>query len=426
MIRTLLLPIALLCCTVLSAQTYFYMDEIVVDPQPATTADDISINLIGNLSGGGAYIVAASAQVTGTVVTVNIVAADVGGITVLVPHTETVALGQLPAGQYTIVINGPNVADFAPSPQHLFEVVGGGPTACDSLQIASVHWQAFSDTAIVVHVFNTSTTLFDYPNFILFDENGDTLAVETVNFFGIAGESYHILRLHPNGTVPNAPYYGTLQLWTGFTTDLACEWLLFIDLCPPGECATLMPTVTNIGGGISIGTYNWSIFDEDFNLAATGSFEMTDVMQYDNDTICLPPGNYSMTCDVAQPPIGGGQPWFSVATEGWISGPSQPVSLSLPVPMPFAFYEPCADATNNIAEATAAGITVQHMGDALLVQRADGAAIGALQLLDAQGRTMLSAFATANSTTLHTNGFASGVYLLRTIDGILRVMIARQ
>ena len=205
MIRSILLPLVLLCHLLVSAQTYFYIDEIVVQPQPANTADNISIDLVGNLSSGGAYIVSASAQVSGSVVTVNIVAADPGGITVLVPHTETIAVGQLPAGTYTIVFNAVNVADFAPSPQHQFVVGAGGPTACDSLQIASVRWQAFTDTVIVVHVFNNSSTLFDYPNFVLFDENGDTLAVETVNFFGIANESYHILQVHQVVPCPAPP-----------------------------------------------------------------------------------------------------------------------------------------------------------------------------------------------------------------------------
>ena len=421
MIRSILLPLVLLCHLLVSAQTYFYIDEIVVQPQPATTADNISINLVGNLSSGGAYIVSASAQVSGSVVTVNIVAADPGGITVLVPHTETIALGQLPAGTYTIVFNAVNVADFAPSPQHQFVVGAGGATDCDSLQIASVRWQAFTDTVIVVHVFNNSSTLFDYPNFVLFDENGDTLAVETVNFFGIANESYHILQVHPGGTVPNAPYYGTLHLWTGFTTEFQCAWDLFIDLCPPGECATLIPTINNFGGALAIGTYSYGIFDEDFNNVATGTFEMTDVMQYDSDTICLPPGNYSMACYADQPPTGG-QPSYSVATEGWISGPSQPVSFDLPVLMPFSFYEPCADGTNGIREVAYNSLSAYQDGHLLHV-RGLAAALGEFLLLDTHGRILISGSSTQDIAIIDIGALATGVYLVRVGSMVTRVVI---
>ncbi len=84
------------------------------------------------------------------------------------------------------------------------------PTACDSLIIDHVQWSAFSDTAVQVHVFNNSTTLFDYPGFVLL-QGTDSLARETVNYFGIAGESYHTLALVDGATVPTSPFQGQLH-----------------------------------------------------------------------------------------------------------------------------------------------------------------------------------------------------------------------
>lgn len=421
MLRSILAHIALVLGTTLCAQTYFYIDEIEVIPAAPTTADEIAIALHGNLSSSGAYVASASADVVGSVVTISIVAADPGGLAVLVPHIDTVAVGQLPAGTYSIVFNALNVADFAPSPQHQFVVVGAG-SPCDSVQIESVRLHAFTDTAIVVHVFNNSSLLFDYPNFVLFDEDGDTLAVETVNFFGIAGESWHILNVHPGATIPNTPYYGALHLWTGFTTELACEWLPFIDLCPPEPCATLIPTVQNTGGALAIGSYSWSIFDEDFAVVANGTFTMTDVMQYDADTICLAPGQYQMACYGQQPPTGGA-PVFNVSTVGWVAGPSQAVSFDLPALMPFSFYLPCADGTNGIAEVSQPGVAVRMVGSDLVLRRLDGLPLGDVGLWDAQGRMVQQASSSTSEVTLGMGAEARGLYLLRTGDEVRRVIL---
>ncbi|MBK9758733.1 MAG: hypothetical protein IPO90_01870 [Flavobacteriales bacterium] len=119
-----------------------------------------------------------------------------------------------------------NVGDFAPQPQHQFVVSDFG-AACDSLALVSIQWHAFSENEIVVHVQNNNfNQLFDYPNFILFDANNDTLAVETVNFFGIAGDSWHMLQVNEGAIIPDGQFTGMLELWTLGTTVLACEWTL--------------------------------------------------------------------------------------------------------------------------------------------------------------------------------------------------------
>ncbi|MEI2825911.1 MAG: hypothetical protein V9F04_05505 [Dermatophilaceae bacterium] len=122
-------------------------------------------------------------------------------ITVLIPHMETIPIGQLAAGNYTIQLGGTGMGDFAPTPEHQFTVTGTG--ACDSLLINSISWDPFGDTAIVLSASNNSATLFDYPGFILFDDQGDTLAKETVNYFGISqGPQTHYLIVQPGATIP--------------------------------------------------------------------------------------------------------------------------------------------------------------------------------------------------------------------------------
>lgn len=420
--RTAVLSLLVACATSLPAQTYYYIDAIEVQPEQPTTADDISINLVGGLSSSGAYVASSSASVAGNIVTISIVAADPGGLAVIVPHTETVSVGQLPAGTYTIDFNAVNSGDFAPEPQHTFVVGGGGGSSCDSLEIISVQYGAFSDTALVVHLYNGSTNIFSYPNFILLDADGDTLAAETTSSFGFVGESWHILTIHDGALLPTGPFEGTLQLWTLFTTELACEWNTTFDLCPPPPCSDLVPTLQNFGGGLVIGLFNWSITDTDAMVVASGQFQMTDTAQYDTSHVCLPPGTYSMTVTPLGDPTGG-QPVFNVATEGFISGPSQAVTWIPPLPMPFSFYAPCADISEGLSEPAAGSIIARPFGDAVRVWRTDGDAIGPVSLFDAQGRLVARDSTSSSELILPLAGGTSGPLILRTAQGPVRMMM---
>lgn len=415
--------LTLLLCAVLlgsaRAQTYFYIDEIGVQPSPTSDQDNISIALTGGLSSTGAYVVSASASVAGSVVTISIAAADDGGLTVIVPHTEVVPIGQLDAGDYIIVIDGQNVGDFASGPQHQFTVSGGG-SPCDSLELVSVRWHAFSDTALVVHVINGNTIgeLFDYPNFILFDASGDTLAKETVNFFGIGGESYHTMRIMDGVEVPVNAFSATLELWTGFTTSLACTWELEVDLCPPTECGSFIPTLGNYGGALVLGTFNWEVTDEE-GTVAMGQFQMTEVEQYASSTLCLPPGEYQMLVSPNGPPTGGA-PMFFVTNESGSSTQLWPVVWSLPVALPVQFFVPCIDGTNEVRETGISPLRASSNSEGLLLERSDGLAIGPVQLFDAQGRLVYQTNALTHRVSLPLA--TGGIHLLRTSDTVLKVV----
>ena len=418
--RTPLLSLLLACFTSVSAQTYFYIDAIQVQPTVPNTTDPVSLDLIGGLSSTGAYVVSASADVLGQVVTINIQAADPGGFTVIVSHTETVELGLLPAGTYTIEFNAVNVGDFAPDPQHTFTVEGGS-SVCDSLMIDHVQWRAFDGPAIVVHALNTNTQeLFDYPNFILLDANGDTIAIEAVELFGIAADSYHTLALVDGVAPPIGPFLGTLQLWTGFTTELACEWTATFDLCPPAPCAPVFATLNNLGNALAIGTFQWTIYDDEQNIAASGQFELTDTVQYDEVGTCLPPGEYTMVTTPDQEPTGG-QVYYGVLANGFYSGPNQALVQPPLPPMPFTFYQECIEGGNSIPEAAPSMFTAQCIDDRLHIQRLDGGSIGAVQVFDVQGRILIQGSSTGSMLTLPVPD-ATGVLLLRTEHGALRVM----
>ena len=71
----------------------------------------------------------------------------------------------------------------------LTSLVAFGQDPCDDLLITSVQYSPFTDTVIVVQVENNSSSGFQYPGFVLISTNGDTVAKEQVDLFGIGQES---------------------------------------------------------------------------------------------------------------------------------------------------------------------------------------------------------------------------------------------
>ena len=421
MLRNLALLFIAFAIPAAHAQTHFYISEIVVSPADPTTSDNVSIALVGDLSDTGAYIETAVADVGGGQVNITLVALSNGGLTVLVPHTEVLQLGQLPAGEYLIDFTDASTGylDSAPPAQHTFTVSGaGGGTPCDSLVLLDVQWQAFSDTAIMVHVQNFSTTLFDYPNFILFDASGDTLAVETVNFFGIAGDSWHVLRIVDGAIVPEVPFNGRLELWTNFTSAIACTWQNTFELCPPPPCAALRPTVANVSGALVTGAFSWVVFD-DVGIVGNGLFTLDPANQQADTLLCLPPGEYHVNVSPADPGFMGIL-FYYVTAPGGQTTPSMPVTASLPVLLPFTFYGPCLSGSQTIAEQAATPLRTAPIHGGLQVWQDDGGALGPLWLFDVQGRLLFST--TAAADRLFVPVPRAGVYVLRVGDRTVKVV----
>jgi hypothetical protein len=341
----------------------------------------------------------------------------------LVPHTEDIDLGILPAGTYTVTTGGSGIDDLSPVDEHTFTVTGDA-APCDSLVIADVTWSPFIDTALVVHVFNPTTELFDYPGFLLLADNGDTLAQETVNFFGIPMENWHILSVRPGAEIPDGPFSGTLELWTGFFAEFACSWQMDFDLCPPDPCSTLITTIQNSGSGLASGSFTWILSNATAQVAA-GVLTLTDQTQIDSDTLCVPPGNYSLELDPQQPP-NNGQLSFGVSTGLWLlPGPSAPVAWSMPVPLSFAFHAPCIDPFQGVAEHAQGALALVRTGDGALLTRTDGNVLGKIQVYDAQGRSILSAEERTGQHRFSTAVWSPGLYVIRALGTDRQALTAR-
>jgi hypothetical protein len=111
--------------------------------------------------------------------------------------------------------------------------------ACDSLVIECCSFDLTQNTVTLI-ASNYSSYLFDYPGFILYNSDMDTVAIETVNYFGISTEQTHWLTIiHPF----SLPFDGILELYVLFYDSLTCTFEITI----PDTVATALQEIEFTG-----------------------------------------------------------------------------------------------------------------------------------------------------------------------------------
>lgn len=98
---------------------------------------------------------------------------------------------------------------------------------CDSLVINCCAFDSVAVSTITLYASNPSSVLFDYPGFVLFNTTMDTIAKETVVYFGIGtGPQPHTLEIISPLVLP---FTGYLNLYTLFYDTLACSFAFTIE-----------------------------------------------------------------------------------------------------------------------------------------------------------------------------------------------------
>ena len=397
------------------AQTCFYLEQLSVDPASPTPGDVITITVSGNLSNTASQIVSTSFSLSGNTLQIIMNAAFDGiGLDVLVPHEEQILIGNLAAGTYTILVNGTAVADLAPSPQHQFVVSGGTPSDCDSLEIISVHWGVFGTDRLVVTAANGSSDLFDYPGFVMLDMDGDTLAKETVNYFGIGVlPQEHLLEVVDGAVIDSNTLQGQLHLWSGSYAEQECQFEGTWDLCPTTACTVVVPYLVNLGDAIVAAEIPYSVLSADSLPLASGIFQITSLQQSDYETgVCLAPGEYTLQLAPITPV--GGQLYCGMSADMmdfqrvqafYQQGDAENI-------LPFTVYAACIDGSNGVSgRDTPPAMIVTLEGDQLIATAPDGRPIGAYRLIEGLGRIVRTGVGPADRERIPMAGLPHGVYL---------------
>lgn len=288
-------------------------------------------------------------------------------------------------------------------------------TYCDSIEIIDMKYAILSDSHITISVKNTSSNIISYPGFILYDQQGDTIAKETVNYFGIGtAPQSHFLRLKPNMPLTDS-VVGSLQLWSAFYSQLECTYPVSAYLCPADTCTMVYLSFGNFGGAMINDTFNWVLLKEGVQIS-NGAFELNALQQGEEDTVCLSPGDYALI--VQSDFQGGGQPFFGVNDAGFGIG-----SVSRPFHLPadtivFSVYKKCNGIAGGLHEIRPEFvIDLVYINGDWHLHHLKGSAIGEIRVFDLLGRLVLSKTETNSHFVLNKNLLNGGIYIL-TVDNI--------
>ncbi|MCB9185466.1 MAG: hypothetical protein H6601_01815 [Flavobacteriales bacterium] len=239
----------------------------------------------------------------------------------------------------------------------LISTLANAQTVCDSLDFVSIKYSPFTDSIIIVDVENNNPNeIFSYPGFVLLNENGDTLAKESVFYFGIGEESVHSLDVRAGVHDPIDNFTGTLKLYSGFYETFECEWDLDQSLCANAPCDSLVIGFQNWGGALVLGSFAWSVLDSSGTVIESGVLDMTVNEQYWFHGLCLEPGEYSYNLYALGEPSGGG-PTMTVSSSTVYAAPtiSMPFDWFSGNVMEVPFYMHCvsSESPNSISETEA-------------------------------------------------------------------------
>ncbi len=289
---------------------------------------------------------------------------------------------------------------------------------CDSLVIDGIQYNAVDTGIIDVMAHVTNFDCIDYPSFILYDQNGDTLAAEVTDFFclGFGAPQTHRLVIRPGVQLSNVPFDATLELFTGFGDDLVCSWnFQSLALCPLPACIQAEIYLTNTGAPFSFPAY-WWITDDSGTWYDDGHFDMDSVLSTGFDTLCLPPGKYMLSFTPFSPIdtsyIIGITPSYqqSTGTNTHLHPGPGPLDLS------FMWYAQCVDGTNGVPELDHNALQIQQRAGQLEVWTNDGSALGTIELFTLDGRTVRSLTTRDDRSTLPIADLSNQIILLRAMS----------
>ena len=299
----------------------------------------------------------------------------------------------------------------------LANISAKGQGTCADLNITSLTYAAFNDSSIEVIAHTNPGTFFSYPTFALVDASGEALTYENVNFFGITStDQTHSSFLIDGQEMPTSPFTGTLIFTYAGLDDMdTCIYPIDASLCPPAPCSPLSVYFYNTGSGVNA-TFDWTMTEDGGTEVGNGTLTLNTATATDADSLCLPPGNYTLHMEQTSGPAGAYQ--YGVSRwQPFFEGPHSVFFQSQPNDLPFVFYELCLEGTNGIGTLAEQAPSITVADRRLTLTSADGSAIGQVEVLDASGRIIHQARTDENRTTIDLHTQPVGVFVVRTSSG---------
>lgn len=297
--------------------------------------------------------------------------------------------------------------------------VASAQTACDSVEFVSVEYKAVNSQVLEMVVLNESSDPFFYPEFVMYDLNSDTLAIEIpmINWLEPHALQSQFLQVKQGVQLPDGPFDVELELFTEQIPASTCLWDLNVDLCPTGACQLAEFYVINTDDTLEVFDLDWAVKDMDNNQLANGTFHMNDQHHTKKDTACLPPGEYIVEISMGGAPISNelllgvtSEHTHGIGTNTALEQDPSPEDLQ------FHWYENCIPSTNSISEMNAFELTVVQRGNLLLLSSPADVLFERAELIDMSGKLLLEKAFNSISPEINIRDLPLGAYLLRTFS----------
>ncbi|HMC97380.1 MAG TPA: hypothetical protein VKG92_07005 [Flavobacteriales bacterium] len=284
---------------------------------------------------------------------------------------------------------------------------------CATLSIASIHYSPFTDTIVEVRVLNSASFGFNEPSLVLYDGNGDTLAWSYWDFFVIGPDQTFLLPLAADANVPVGFFDATVEVWTYSNSTLACTlYPPYTNLCPSGPCAAVYPSVIGAPSGHQV---DWNVTDAEGDTVATGTMVVPAGGSQTRDTLCLPPGAYSLGMEDVTG-IAQGASFYMLGSQWWAAPTSPHVLLESGGVSSFVFYEACITDQNSIPEIDPDVMDVSIVNGQLRVSRPNGTSLRQVQLMDTAGRLLRTASGNGTVFIVNIADLPPGVLMVTATD----------
>lgn len=106
-------------------------------------------------------------------------------------------------------------------------IVDNSFTNCDFIDLISIELHDEVNNALLLNVFSDTPDQLSYPSFYLLNADGDTLAYESVNYYGLFGQSSHTLEIVSNPA--EWPDDLLLVLFSGYENNIECIFNITLD-----------------------------------------------------------------------------------------------------------------------------------------------------------------------------------------------------
>lgn len=281
---------------------------------------------------------------------------------------------------------------------------------CNDVFPASISFSPFDSSLIEVRMVNNGPIGWSYPSLVLYNVN-DSMAWAPADYFALAGDQVFTLQTIDGAQIPTGPFYGKLELWTGFNDSLRCTWYPEPYLCPPGECTVVHPYVMVATANAAGLEFTWSVTDDLGHAVATGAMTIPEGSIEAMDSVCLEPGHYQL--HVLNPWVTGDSIYFDMRGQAWNAGTSPQVELSSGAASTFTLLEACIEQANGISELPASSVRSNIANSVLRIRLDDGRALDTIEVLDASGRRIHVQRTASASVDVPLDGVAPGLLLVR-------------